>query len=256
MIMILLLICGQFDLADSLYQYKYYDLAAVEYQRAFFFEPDSCLRCLRPQLNLAVARLMTDEAGGLDELNAWAKDFPDSAPVVPRVLAGYYLKTQNYPAAEKYAADAGDRDLLGYLYLKDDRLAEAREMFRDGPDTIRAAAVADFLRQPGRSPITASVMSLLCPGAGEIYGGNLRLGVTDFLLNLGSGYLLYNALRQKKFVDAGLVISFLVNRFYFGSIRNAQEAAERYNERKFQRWLDKFEAEYYSKFRPPLGKGE
>jgi tetratricopeptide (TPR) repeat protein len=243
--MILLLICGQFELAESLYQYKYYDLAAVEYQRAFFFEPDSSRRCPRPRLNLAIARLMTDETGGLDALNAWAVDFPDSAPAVPRVLAGYYLKTQNYPAAEKYAADAGDRDLLGFLYLKDGRLTEARELFRDGSDSARTAAVADFLRQPGRSPITASVMSLLCPGAGEIYGGNLRLGVTDFLLNLGSACLLYNALRQKEFVDAGLVIGFLVNRFYFGSARNAQEAAERYNERKFQRWLVKFEAEYY-----------
>jgi len=254
--MILLLICGQFELADSLYAHEHFDLARVEYERVFFNNPDSFQDRAVSRLNLAVARLKTDAARGRETLDTLARILPELNPYIQGILARYYLEANNFLAADEFAGAAGDRKLQGYARLKDGRLMEARDVFIEARENNLARAVTDFQNRPRRSPVTASILSFLCPGAGEIYGGNFRLGVTDFLLNAGSAFLLYNALRQKQYVDAGLVFSFLINRFYFGSIRNAQKTAEDYNERKFQRWLAGIEAEYYSKFRPPLEKGE
>lgn len=244
--MILLMIFTQFELADSLYAHGYYDLARVEYERGFFNYPDSFPGRAGSRMNLAVARLHTDEYGGRETLDSLSRSNPELIPQIRSILAQFYLETGNFLAADEFALAAGDLRRQGLVRLKDHRLAEARVVFNEAGELKLAAAINDYLARPRKSPVQAAVFSFLCPGSGEIYGGNIRLGVTDFLLNAGSGFLLYNALRQKQYVDAGLVISFLVNRFYFGSIRNAQRTADEYNEKKYRRWLEGIEREYFS----------
>jgi len=242
----LIFFVGQFELADSLYARGYYDLARVEYERVFFYYPDSFPDRVGVRLNLAVARLKTDESSGRETLDSLSRSDPELIPQIQSILARFYLETNNFLAADEFAAAAGDLRLQGLAQLKDGRLIESRAVFIESREDKLAAAVNEYLARPRKSAVTAAVLSFLCPGAGEIYGGNFRLGVMDLLLNAGSGFLLYNALRQRQYVDAGLVISFLINRFYFGSIHNAQKTAEDYNERKFKRWLAGIEAEYYS----------
>jgi len=236
---------GQFELADSLYTRGYYDLARVEYERVFFNYPDSFPDRAGVRLNLAVARLKTDESSGRETLDSLSRNYPELIPRIQSILSQFYLEANNFLAADEFAAAAGDLRLQGLARLKDDRLIESRAVFIEAREDKLAAAVNEYLARPRKSAVTAAVLSFLCPGAGEIYGGNIRLGVMDLLLNAGSGFLLYNALRQKQYVDAGLVISFLINRFYFGSIRNAQKIALDYNERKFKRWLEGIEREYF-----------
>jgi len=243
--MILLMVFAQFELADSLYANGCYDLARVEYERVFFCDSAFFADSSRPRLNLAYCRLETDDFGAREALDSLARIWPELKPQILAFLARYYLKAGNYAAADEYASAAGEAKLTGYARLKDERLTEARDAFSEAREDGLAGAIDDFKARPRKSAFTASILSFLCPGSGELYAGNVRLGITDFLLNAGSGFLLYNALRQKQYVDAGLVLSFLINRFYFGSIRNAQRSAEQYNERKYRRWLEGIEKEYF-----------
>jgi hypothetical protein len=243
--MILLMILTQFELADSLYAHQDVELARVEYERVFFADPVSFADSARPRMNLAFCRVATNDLGGREALDSLARIWPDLKPRILSFLARYYLNAGNYPAADEYAMAADEPRLTGYARLKDERLTEARDAFYEAREDRLAAAIDDFKTRPRKSALTASILSFLCPGSGEMYSGNIRLGVTDLLLNAGSGFLLYNALRQKEYVDAGLIVSFLINRFYFGSIRNAQRTAEEYNEKKYQRWLEGLEREYF-----------
>jgi hypothetical protein len=111
-------------------------------------------------------------------------------------------------------------------------------IFQEEGNTEIVTLIDDYLQDPGKSEKTAVILSLFLPGAGEAYAGNFLNGLRSFLMNLGSGYLVYNALSQQKYVDATLVFVFLLNRFYLGSIYNAQISVIEHNKEKRREWLD------------------
>jgi len=242
--MIVLLIIGQFELADSLYSRGYYDLATVEYQRVLAIGPES-LATTQRRLELARAMIRVRPGSGIAALTRLVDEEPGIKPRAHAIIADYFLSVGDYPAAASWLETAGDPDRLGYALLHLHRPDLARAAFETTDDQTLITEIDRFQEEPRRSEVKAMVFSLVCPGAGEMYAGNIRLAATDFLLNAGSWYLLYNALHHKKYVDAGLVISFLVNRFYFGSIHNARRSAAQANEKKYDRWLTAVEREYF-----------
>jgi len=248
-LILILLIVGQFELADSLYGRGYYDLAAVEYQRVLTVGPET-LATTRRRLESAQAMIRVRPGSGIAALTQLADEEPGIKPRVHAIIGDYFLSMADYPAAASWLEEADDPGRLGYALLYARRPDLARRAYETCGDQAMTAEIDRFQKQPRRSETKAMVFSLVCPGAGEIYAGNIRLGVTDFLLNAGTGYLLYNAFRCKKYVDAGLIVSFLVNRFYFGSIRNARRSAEQANEKKYDRWLAAVERTYFNNAAP------
>jgi hypothetical protein len=57
-------------------------------------------------------------------------------------------------------------------------------------------------------------------------------------VNAGDTYLIVNAVLQKNYLDAILVYTFLWQRFYAGSMANADRFAKEYNERKIAEVLN------------------
>ncbi len=251
--MILFFLLGQFALADTFFREGWYDLAVIEYQRAFFFHPESLVQVPR-RLNLAQAMLWVHPDKGIADLTRLAEDEPAVKSRVHAIMGDYFLSREDYPAAAVWLAAAEKPKSLGYALLHLRRLDQVRAVFSSADDQILTAEIDQVQKQPRLSPGTAMVLSLICPGAGEIYAGRIGLGLTDFLANAGTGYLLYNALKKKKYVDAGLIMTFLFNRFYFGSLRNARLAAEQANEKKYNRWLNAVKQKYFKDL--PAGKGE
>jgi TM2 domain-containing membrane protein YozV len=247
--MIIILILGQFELAESLYARGYYDLAAVEYQRVLTVGPETLVTTQR-RLDMARAMIRVRPWAGIEALTQLADEEPGIKPRVHAIIGDYFLSIADYPAAASWLEGADDPGRLGYAFLYARRPDLARGAYEACGDQTMTAEIDRLQEQPRRSGTKAMVLSLVCPGAGEIYAGNIRLGVTDFLLNAGTGYLLYNAFRRKKYVDAGLIVSFLVNRFYFGSIRNARRSAEQANEKKYDRWLAAVERTYFNNAAP------
>jgi hypothetical protein len=249
MFVFLLLVVNQFELADSLYARGHHDLAAVEYQRAFFFGPESLATSGR-RLDLARALIRVHPGPAIEDLERLADEEPGVKPRAHAIVADYFLAAGDYPSAAAWLEGAGEPRRLGYALLRARRPVPAREAFEAAGDRALVSEIDRFRAGPRRSETKAMVLSLVCPGAGELYAGNVRLAATDLLLNAGTGYLLYNALRRGKYVDAGLIVTFLFNRFYFGSIRNARRSAELANEKKYDRWLEAVEREHFSSGAP------
>lgn len=241
--MLALVICTQFDLADSLYANRYFDLAAVEYERAFFFHPD-LNKDVNPRLRRAVALCRSDHPSGYEELAKVEQEFPGMEAESKAAIATFYLQEGRYGRAAEILAGTGEHRLLGYALLLDGRLDDARDFYLGHGEDKLGAEVSAFLAKPKKSVLTATVLSI-CPGLGEIYGGNTSRGIIDFLLTAGTGYLIYDAFRDRRYVDAGLVFSFLFNRFYLGSMANAQRAVLDDNERYRTGWFKRIESEYY-----------
>lgn len=242
--LITLLIFSQFALADSLYNHHHYDLAYIEYKRTFFFYPELESN-LQKRIKYAISLFHSDQYRDIREFHSMFDDIPDLDPQFKVQMARCYLDSGYYYEASELLVQTNEKKLLGFTYLLDNRPYSAREVFASIEDKVIVDQINSYLCKPKKSLRTAVLLSLVCPGAGEIYAGNARLGIQDFLLNLGSGYLIYNAVKQKKYIDAVLVFSLLFNRFYLGSIQNAQESAAKTNEKSRQTWLSQMKNKYF-----------
>lgn len=242
--MIIIILFSQFSLADSLYENSYYELAQIEYKREFFFCP-GLKDNPKKRLNFALSLLNSDDFRGIKELNSMIIDFPDLAPGLNLSMAKYHIKTGNYYQANELLAQSEEKNLLGFVYLLNDRFSDAQNLFIENGNYVLAQEINAYMQKPKKSRKTAALLSFLCPGSGEIYAGNIKGGIMDFLLNFGSGYLIYNAMKQKKYVDAALVFTFLFPRFYLGSIYNAQKSVMQRNEIDRQQWLSQIKDTYF-----------
>jgi hypothetical protein len=242
--MIVLLLFSQFSLADSLYTHGYYDLAHIEYRRVFFFYPE-LKNTPDARFNCAMSLLNSGDTRGIEELQLVKNDFPGCVQEINNNLAHYYIESGNYYQAGTLLAHTEEKGLLGFVYLLNGQYNDAHALFLENGNQSLVQEIVLYMRKPKKSRETATLLSFICPGAGEIYAGNIKLGIMDFLLNLGSGYLVYNALKQKKYVDATLAFTFLFQRFYFGSIYNAQKSVIERNELERQKWLEHIENTYY-----------
>jgi len=240
----ILFIFAQFALADSLYAHNHFDVAYIEYERTFFFHPELESN---PQnrVRYAISLFHHDQYRGIREFHNILQNKPDLAPELKIDIACCYLDSGYAHEASGLFIQTGEKRLLGYTFLFDNRLYSARDVFGSSGDSVIVDEINTHLEMPKKSLRTAALLSIICPGAGEIYGGNTKLGIQDFLLNLGSGYLIYNAVKQKKYIDATLVFSLLFNRFYLGSIQNAQESAAKTNEKSRQIWLSQMKNRYF-----------
>jgi len=227
----------QLPLADSLYVHGYYETARIEYARAFFFYPE-LEQNLEARMHYAISLLRIDSTEGVDMLNSIVNDFPELPDSIRAEIATQYILAGRYYLAIDLLRTAEEKRLLGLAYLLDVQFSNARAVFVENGDYALAGHIDQYLQDPQKSEITAVLLSLFLPGSGEVYAGNVGLGVRDFFANLCSGYLFYNAIRQHKYVDASLVFLFLINRFYLGSLHNAQKAAAEFNERERQEWLE------------------
>jgi len=242
--LMILFIFAQFALADSLYAHNHFDVAYVEYERTFFFHPELESNPQK-RVKYAISLFHHDQYRGIREFHNILQNKPDLAPELKIDIACCYLDSGYAHEASGLFIQTGEKRLLGYTFLFDNRLYSARDVFGSSGDSVIVDEINTHLEMPKKSLRTAALLSIICPGAGEIYGGNTKLGIQDFLLNLGSGYLIYNAVKQKKYIDATLVFSLLFNRFYLGSIQNAQESAAKTNEKSRQIWLSQMKNRYF-----------
>jgi len=234
---ILLVLISQLPLADSLYAHGYFEEARVEYLRTFFFYPE-LLQNAEVRLRYAISVFNNDQSEGIAELHTLIHEFQELPSSILVEIAKQFMKTQRYYLAIDLLSATEEKKLLGLAYLLDGQFSYALANFIESGDHEIASLIEKQLQHPSKSERTAVLLSLFMPGAGNLYAGNPGLGFRDFFLNLGSGYLFYNALRQHKYVDATLVFMFLLNRFYLGSLNNALESAFRYNEEKRRQWLE------------------
>ncbi|MEO0185574.1 MAG: hypothetical protein ABIL20_07230 [candidate division WOR-3 bacterium] len=241
--MIFLIFC-QFALAESLFSHNVYDLAVVEYKRLFFFD-STTRKDFRLRLHYTIACVNQDFYKGYEETDRFMKDFPEIGNESRLMLSRVLIKNGIYGMAIEILRPTQEYRLLGFSYLYNHQYINALREFQNVDEEI-VREVEKLIKRPEKSITKAMLLSAILPGSGEIYAGNIKQGLQDFILTSLSGFLLYNSIKNKKYVDAGLVFSFLFNRFYFGSISNAGSIVRNYNEKLEEKWLHSITAKYYS----------
>ncbi len=240
--MMILILFSQFVLAESLFAKRYYDLASIEYQRMFFFDT-SAYNNFQLRLNYTIAVLNQDFFKGYEEVEKLFRDFPEIDTESKVILGRESYNLGNYDIAVNILKSTPEKRLLGLSYLFSGQYSNALKEFQI-LDGVLAQEIEDFINRPKKSVTRAMLFSSILPGTGEIYAGNVKQGIQDFLLTSLSGFILYNSIKNKKYVDAGIIFSFLFNRFYFGSISNAGRIAQMANEKTEMQWLDYIKNKY------------
>ncbi len=233
------------SLADSLYEHTHYELARIEYLREFFFFPEM-KENQHKRLRYALSVCQVDPYNGIRELRYLKSDFDTLTPDVITSMAKQYIILENYAEAWELLIQTEEKPLIGYTMMLDNRLSSAQALFIAMGKNDLAQEITSFQNMPRKSPGTAGVLSAICPGAGEIYADNVHQGIKGFILSAGSGYLIYNAIKSKKYIDAVLIFNFLFQRFYMGSIHNARRSAVDANLKSREKWLERMKHTYFS----------
>lgn len=253
MALLALVLFGGLELADCLYRYGEFRLAATEYERFAFFHPDdSLVGRARLQLGRAYARAGAYEFAESTLTQITRESSPlhfDAALELGRVL----MVQERYDEAQDglngllavYLSRAPDvHRLLGWNALLDRRPKAAAGYFTQAGDTNLAQAASVLAHMPRKRPLTAFTLSIFLPGAGEIYAGNIRQGIMSFLVNGACVAWIANSFSRKRYVDAAFVFYVLFNRFYNGSRSNAFDLAADVNERRYDAALKRLTTEH------------
>ncbi len=106
-------------------------------------------------------------------------------------------------------------------------------------DTEGRATFEKLMRQAERvsqkSPKTARILSMVLPGAGQFYAGDIKNGINSLLLNALLGYWFVATGISYTFVDAAATVTPWLFRYYGGGIRRAGEILEKKKEERLRK---------------------
>jgi TM2 domain-containing membrane protein YozV len=132
-----------------------------------------------------------------------------------------YLGAAHFGARDFQAARA---DLLA-LFAEDD--LEGRKKF----DRLMRQAE----RVARKSPKTARWLSVVLPGAGQFYAGDVKNGLNSLLLNAALGYWFVSTGISYTYVDAAATVAPWLFRYYGGGFKRAGEILEKKKEERLRK---------------------
>jgi tetratricopeptide (TPR) repeat protein len=86
-----------------------------------------------------------------------------------------------------------------------------------------------------KSPKTARILSMILPGAGQFYAGDIKNGLNSLLLNGLLGYWFVATGLSYTFVDAAATVTPWLFRYYGGGVRRAGEILEKKKEERLRK---------------------
>jgi len=249
-------------LADSLFRQERYDHAIKEYQRALYFNPGYRRAHITSRLghtwflrhDYARAAQYYDIALNLQENDSLRMELHFRKVLcqmldkeyqfalielfgMPETMPGYFRKRRDF--------------YLGTCYYYLGSLEEAalawEEALQDAPRE-RQQALNRLLRGRNKyyrpNPNTAWYLSLILPGMGQFYAGDIRNGINSLVLNTGIVYLAYTTAVNYTVIDAVVSILPWLQRYWQGGFMKASDIARRKREENREELL----MEVYSLF--------
>lgn len=249
-----------FEKADSLYNIKNYQFAAIEYERIYFenFENDSVKynACLKKAETLMLMNDFSKARICIDRVSL--AQLPDKfKPIFAYQSAFYAFLNDNINEAESkiYIAKhiaSKDTSLLLYIYFLESnikshvgkyneskesilQLIEIKHFKQNTSDSLKSIVNNYFKKKntPNiKSEKIARAWSTFLPGSGQLYAGAFWNGVfsggLQFSSLAGAAYLFY-----KQYYITGFSMGLgLFQAFYFGGIRNASRLVIKNNQKK------------------------
>ncbi len=200
-------------LADSYQNTKSFDKALVHYSLIYNISKNDCIKneviiemaktyILQEKYNYAKI-----EAFNIKEIN---QTFTDRKNYYLSIISFYMNEFEN---SKNY--------LLSISSLSDSSSKIINELYAN---TIKN------IHNP--NPKVASFLSMILPGAGQVYSGEFKSGINSFLLT-GAALTAFTIINIRySFLDAILGVFPYYQRYYTGGVINAQKMAEKKNKMK------------------------
>lgn len=238
-------------LGDNLYAHQEYDAAALEYKRLIYYAKAQDTSGFPKSYEetfwgtkLALALYRNGEQNKADSI-LYSLEGPGVRMVRAVLLMeenNGFLAARQVDSATYAAFGASAYRLRGWAYLEAHDFQRSAEEFRKaGEDSL--ATLIQGLRIRLKNPVAARWLSLI-PGLGETYAGRPLFGLWVFLVNAGDTYLVISSILAERYVDAVLAYSFLWQRFYTGSMANADRFARDWNTRTYKKALDPIRSDF------------
>ncbi len=232
--------------ANSLYQQKQYQFAALEYQRLLFFDASDTFA--RVQLLKSLNR-SGQYRSGIEGFNKYNADI-SFAPQGEAMQYGLsLLHTQRYDSlylllslnkkineSQRLCFQSSQQLLQGqYLFSyallskntsNDNTIVQLRDLSNEALNTRF------------KSPGLAVAMSAIVPGSGQCYGNQWREGLVTLVASLLSGYKVYSDLKEGR-KTSGVIYGASFSLLYFYSLISAAESAQSYNKGVRERYSQK-----------------
>jgi hypothetical protein len=241
--------------ADYLIKTKQFDLAAIEYERLTFLEPQNdtlkiaLINCysFNKKYDLAIVRL---------------NSFADSPLKLDSTFSNLY--SFNLLASKKFDASATfinqSNNLLknkkefykGFTYLFLDEFKKANEFSTPLLSTNELLQPVVLLSSEGlnakhKSPALAAILSTIVPGTGKMYTGDWADAIISIVTVGLASYQAYRSFDLKGFEKPrGYIFGTLAAGFYLGNIYGSYKSAQRYNKRSLKKVHDKIENTFYN----------
>jgi tetratricopeptide (TPR) repeat protein len=238
------------ELANHYQEFGLYETASKYYRRALFFGNDSIKTATYPKI--ANCLLLSENYAesifffGL-AANTTLSDSLKFEYTFMRVLAYILLDHHDYAMQNLYGINHQDSDYFtdkyhfyhGIISLNKNEIAKSEQhfiaSFSDSTDKQDISNLYRELKVHRPKPATAKFLSIIFPGAGQAYAGDMRGALNSFLLNAGLGTLaVYTAVNYTFLEGASSIMPWLI-RYYMGGFGHAQATAiKKQNEKKQQ----------------------
>jgi hypothetical protein len=154
-----------------------------------------------------------------------------------RALCEIILDNHGYALQELFQVNPGESEyfirkyhfFLGVVYLRQDNIPESQLHFLSASNNqyeynaIIDAYNAANLNRP--NPGTARFLSVIIPGAGQLYSGDTFNAANSFILNSLLVTILIRMALKQTFIDAAMGIGPWLQRYYTGGFTNAGKIA-------------------------------
>ncbi|WP_259015438.1 tetratricopeptide repeat protein [Emticicia fluvialis] len=242
-----------FDFANQLYEKRDFDGAANTYRRVIFFDKKEEFRkqCYKNIADCLYATQNFEEAADYYEL-AFYQQKTDSlkAEILFRKLSCFLL-TNNFEYAEielfslpENLSESQKRRKTFYaavLHFSTDRYEEAKKEFIsliDSTDLEAKQKIHELFAKNEKisrlNPKTAQTLSMILPGLGQFYAGDVKNGFNSFLLTGGIiTWGVLTAINSAARFDVFITMVPWFQRYYMGGYNKAAIIAE--NQKKKRR---------------------
>jgi len=228
--------------ADSLFSVKNYEAAELLYLRIIFFESEAGL--LSDYYKLAECLFFNQKTEDALFYYNIAYQNTNSKSEANNILfrkAMIYLLKNEYNESIRELLDVDttiDAETQrryffyhGLLAYQNNLYDSSRQLFNQSlsekADTVKINEIfsnIDFRNKP--NPKTARALSMILPGLGQLYAGDIKNAVNSFVLNaVLAGVFLYVS-QKYGIIDATLSVFPWFQRYYFGGFNRAKQIAQ------------------------------
>jgi tetratricopeptide (TPR) repeat protein len=241
-------------LADKMYGMQQYEPALKHYHRVAFFADDSLRATVYPQMaacyfhngDFRNSIFYYDLAA-----NSTANDSLANEYLFARILCFYMLEQYDFALQYLYSFQTSESSYFRQRYhfynaiismkkgLPDEALSSFLELV-DEPEA-KAALEKEFSRVNLNSPnpTVATILSIILPGAGQLYAGDYSNAANSFMLNGLLIGLTYVIAINYSVIDATMSTASWMQRYYMGGFTRAGHIATRRKQEKREQLLDR-----------------